>query len=344
MVKPRVGIASLGGTITMVSDDQSATVVPRLSVDDLIASVPAIAEVADLSAQTLQTIPGASLQFADIMQALSWARLCVEGGHAGVVLVQGTDTIEETAYLLDLHWDLPQPIVVTGAMRSPATAGSDGPANLLASIRVAASTESRDLGTLVVLNDEVHAAARVRKIRASGVDAFASPGFGPVGYVEEGVPVFGNRPARWPSLPTLEPSKSSRVALIETYLGDDGGILQLVAGADFDGVVVAGFGVGHVPPGLADALSGALETIPVVFASRTGSGSTFTNTYGFPGSESDLLARGAIGAGWLDARKARILLARLVAAGYDRDAIRVEFKRRGGAPAGPRPDFRHQVT
>jgi L-asparaginase len=266
---------------------------------------------------------------------LSWCTAEIEAGADGAVLIQGTDTIEESAYLLDLHWGRPEPIVVTGAMRSPSTPGADGPSNLLASVRVASARSSRNHGVLVVLNDEIHSAVRVRKVRSNGTNAFASPGFGPIGYFEEGAVVYGSGPLRWPKLESGQSAHAPRIVLLETYLGDDASILNLVSEAEVDGIVIAGFGVGHVSAQMADAIERANARCPVVFASRTGSGTTFTTTYSFVGSESDLLARGAIPSGWLDPRKARILLGSLIALELDREKIRAEFALRGGHPGGP---------
>jgi L-asparaginase len=180
MAIPTVAVASLGGTITMISTSGRG-VRPALSGEELIAAVPALAEFADIRATTLETLPGASLTFKSVLRALNWARAQVVAGAAGAVIIQGTDTIEETSYLLDLYWEAPEPLVVTGAMRSPQTPGADGPANLIASVRVAGDNTSRDRGVLVVLNDQIHAARRVRKTWASGPSAFESRSFGPLG-------------------------------------------------------------------------------------------------------------------------------------------------------------------
>lgn len=336
MSKPRIAVASLGGTITMTSErTNGAAIRPDLDVDALLSAVPSLAGVANLVTRTLATKPGASLNFHDISESLKWARAAVAHGARGAVIVQGTDTIEETSYLLDLYWDQSEPLVVTGAMRPPQAESADGPANLLSSIIVAASPQSRDLGVLVIMNDEIHAASRVRKTNTSKLDAFTSPSFGALGYVVEGTPTFANRPSRWPSLVLPDSQPNSRVAMIETYLGDRGELLDLVTSAKFDGVVLAGFGVGHVSSPLMLSIHNALSAFPIVLASRTGSGTTFSKTYGFSGSEMDLLTCGVIGAGWLDARKARILLSSLVAANYSRQDIADEFARRGNNPGGP---------
>jgi L-asparaginase len=330
MTKPLVAVGSLGGTITMTSATGTG-VTPTLAAADLIAAVPALAVTATLQPATLAALPGASLGYGDVLGALAWARDAVVAGAHGAVLVQGTDTLEETAYLLDLFWDRPEPLVVTGAMRSPQQAGSDGPANLLAAVTVAGAPQSRALGVLTVLNDEIHAAARVGKTHSMALDAFSSPGFGPVGRLVEGGPVYGNRPPRQPALPLpRESAGDARVALLTTYLGDTGDLLRLVVDEDYDGAVIAAFGAGHVSAPMAEGVSKATARFPVVFASRTGSGPTAHHTYGFVGSESDLISRGAVPAGWLTPVKARLLLWALLRLGCSPSRVAAEFARRGG--------------
>jgi L-asparaginase len=326
----RVAIASLGGTITMTAAPGGAGVLPSLSAEDLVAAVPGLAGVAQVTTHTIATAPGASLSVADILDALAWARRAVDDGASGAVLVQGTDTIEESAYLLDLYWDRAAPLVVTGAMRSARAAGADGPANLLAAVRVAAAPASCERGVLVVMNDEIHAASRVRKMRSSGPHAFGSPSSGPLGYVEEDTAVYAASVRRVAPLPQPPVRRHPQVALIGTHLDDDGTLLDLVAAAHCGGIVIAAFGVGHVSEKLAGAVSRAIGGgTPVVLASRTGAGPTFTATYGFAGSETDLLRRGVVAAGWLDARHARLLLACLLAGSSSMENIRSEFRRRG---------------
>jgi L-asparaginase len=332
MTQSRVAIGSLGGTITMTSESE-ARVTPTLEAADLVAAVPGLAAVASLETRTLASLPSASLRHDDCLAALEWARTVVDEGAAGVVLVQGTDTMEETAYLFDLYWDRDEPLVVTGAMRAPQRAGSDGPANLLASVVTAAAPESRGLGVLVVMNDEIHAASRVVKADSMAVDAFRSPVLGVLGRLVEGVPVYGNRPARVRAL-AAPAGTSPRVALLVTHLDDDGVLLRQAVAAGFDGVVVAALGVGHVPAAVAEEVAAAAPQVPVVFASRTGGGTTARAAYGFVGSESDLLARGAIAAGWLTPVKARQLLWSLLARGLGPEEVARQFEVRGAAAPG----------
>lgn len=329
MAKPKIAVGTLGGTITMVSNDSGSGIAPSLDAVSLLAGIPALREIAEVTAETLLRAPGASLTFDQLAAALSWARNMVAQGSDGVVLVQGTDTLEESAYYFDLFWDQAEPLVLTGAMRSPEQVASDGPANLVAAVAVAGHPGSRGRGVLVVMNDEVHAATRVKKIRASGLAAFRSSSFGPLGCFEEGNVVYVNRADRPEPLTLLRTPISTRIALIETHLGDEGLLLRTAADSGFDGIVLAGFGVGHVSASLADAVSEVARALPVVLTSRTGTGTTFQSTYGFKGSEMDLLQRGAIPGGWLDSRKACVLLTCLTAAGVGADQIRTVFAARG---------------
>jgi L-asparaginase len=335
MTKPCLAVGSLGGTITMTSGAGGRGVTPSLTAADLLAAVPALADSAELQTRTLATAPGASLGFTDVFAALDWARAAVDNGAVGAVLVQGTDTLEETSYLLDLHWDREQPLVLTGAMRSPRQAGADGPANILAASAVATAPSSRGLGVLVTINDEVHSATRIRKADTTALDAFTSAPFGPLARVLEGKVTYANRPRRWAALPRPATEQVPRVALLETSLGDDGALLRMACDAGYDGVVISGFGAGHVSAAVAEVVSTAVEHGPVLLASRTGSGSVLSRTYGFAGSEEDLLSRGVMSAGWLDGRKARILLWSLLAAGSTPDRIREVVTVRGGRPGGP---------
>lgn len=316
----RIAIYTLGGTIAMAG---SGGVVPSLTADELIASVPGLADIgADLEVRSFRQLPGASLGFDDLLDLVEDV-----GDVAGVVITQGTDTIEETAYFLDLMWTREIPIVVTGAMRNPTMAGADGPANILTAVRAAACPVCRDLGCLVAFNDQIHAARYVRKMHATSTAAFTSPDLGPLGYVTEGQVRLHARPLG--RVNVLAGRGEVRVAVVPVSLGDDGVLLE---GIDdrIDGLVVAGFGVGHAPAALVPVLSGLADRIPVVLASRTGAGTVLTSTYGFSGSEKDLLGRGLINGGSLDPYKARILLRALLAAGKKQPEIGRTFAEAGG--------------
>jgi len=328
MTLPLIAIASLGGTISMTPDAASGGVVPRLDAAQLVASVSGLGDVAHITATSLFQLPSAAIAPAHVSAALHWAEQQIdETGAQGVVLTQGTDTIEETAFLLDLYWRREEPLVVVGAMRAPQSAGADGPANLLAGVRVAAAPPSRGRGVLVVLNDTVHAARWVRKRHSMLVQAFASPETGPLGMVVEGQARYFQPAHRWtPPLPPIMHAQR-RVALLQTWLGDDGELTELARQAGYDGLVIAGAGAGHVPFAYAERFDALCAALPVVVAGRTGAGPTAHATYGYVGSEIDLARRGALVAGWLSPIKARILLWALLASGVERGDLAMHWAR-----------------
>ncbi|HEV7653354.1 MAG TPA: asparaginase [Mycobacteriales bacterium] len=323
----RVVVYGLGGTISMGAAGPGG-VVPSLSPADLMAAVPGLDRTGiELEVVDLRRLPGASVGFADVAAVLAALPDSFGAGATGAVVIQGTDTIEETAYLLDLLHPGPQPVVVTGAMRNPTLAGADGPANLLAAVQVAAGPAAVGLGALVVFADEIHAARRVRKTNTTSIGTFRSPDTGPLGHVVEGRPVLLSRPGRRTVVPAGD--RPARVALVTMAFDDDGVLLDGLAGR-VDGLVLAALGAGHVPERLVPVLTELAAGMPVVLASRTGSGSVVASTYAFAGSESDLLGRGLIRAGFLDPFKARLLLHTLLAAGADDATIRAAFGAAGG--------------
>ncbi|MGW5480737.1 asparaginase [Streptomyces sp. NPDC004008] len=322
-----IALFTLGGTIAMAGHTDAG--VRRLTGADLVAAVPALVDL-QLEVHDTHAVPSPDLTFTQVLDLVDEASRAVEAGATGVVVTQGTDTLEETAFLVDLVWPHEAPFVLTGAMRNPTLAGPDGPANLLAAARTAAAPTARGLGALVVLNDEIHAARSVRKTHSTSTASFASPNSGPIGHVIEGQVRILVRPSRREplSVPPRASLAAARVVLHTVTLDDHAPHLADVP-RTHQGLVVAGFGVGHVPSALAPTLGELAQEIPVVLASRAGSGSVLRQTYGAVGSETDLQRRGLVNGGLLDPYKARVLLRLLLALGADRTAVTDTFALHG---------------
>ncbi|MEN3210340.1 asparaginase [Methylorubrum populi] len=324
MTLPRILLLSLGGTITMTRSSEGG-IVPTLTAADLAASVPGLDTVAAIETLSPLRRPSAGLTLDDLIGVARTLNERLAGDLDGAVVIQGTDTIEETAFVLDCLVAGDKPVVVTGAMRGPESAGADGPANLLAATIVAGSPAARGLGVLAVLNDEIHAGRLVQKAHTALPSAFRSPLAGPVGLVIEGEARIFLRSRRSPALTGPLADESAPVALLKMGIGDDGRLLAALPDLGFRGVVIEGMGAGHVPEALAAIVSGLVERVPVLLASRTATGPVFCRTYGYPGGEIDLLARGALSAGALSGLKARLLLQLLLRAGIERAAYASYF-------------------
>lgn len=323
--RPRIVIFSTGGTIASARSEGGAAQ-PSLTGDDLLRAVPELGAVGDMQAVPFRQVASSDLTLADMVALEAEIGRAVAGGASGAIVTQGTDTLEETAFALSLLWHGEAPVVLTGAMRNASLPGADGPANLLASALVAASTEARGLGALVVFNDEVHLPRFVRKTHSTNPATFRSALTGPIGWITENHVRIALRPvARHHIRMGSRPRPIAPVALVKIVLGDDGRLLTAIPGLGYRGLVVEATGGGHVPSAVVEPLGRLAQLMPVVLTSRTGAGELLRSTYGFPGSETDLLSRGLIGGGMLDGPKARILLKLLLTGGAPREAIAEAF-------------------
>ena len=169
---PRVAIFAMGGTIAMAERGEHG-VKPSLGADALVEAVPQLAEVASIEAETFRLLPSPEVTIPDLFALADAIEQAVADGARGVVVTHGTDTMEESAFVLDRILALDAPVVLTGAMRNPTLAGPDGPANLLNSVRLAVHAPARGLGVMVVMNDEIHAARYVQKGVTSNPAAFS---------------------------------------------------------------------------------------------------------------------------------------------------------------------------
>ncbi|HQU00711.1 MAG TPA: asparaginase [Acidimicrobiales bacterium] len=314
---------ALGGTIaSSLASAEARGITPSLGVANLLASIPAIETVAEVDGVDFRRMPSGDLTFVDLVELAGRIDEALHAGAHGVVVIQGTDTLEETAFALELLVRTTGTVVVTGAMRSPNEVGHDGPANVLAAVRVAAAPRSAHVGCVVVMNDEIHAARFARKTHSTSPATFRSPSAGPLGWCVEGRVRWTSsvRPLADVGRPVV--ARLAAVAILRLALGDDARLIESLARLDYAGAVIEGFGAGHAPARVVDALETLAQSVPVVLASRTGAGEVLSATYGYPGGEIDLLHRGLVSSGALDALKARVALT-LALAAHDnrRDAL-----------------------
>ncbi|HVM30203.1 MAG TPA: asparaginase [Candidatus Limnocylindrales bacterium] len=297
-----------GGTIASQPDAAAGGAVPRLTGAQIIERTPALAGIAQVEPHDWGFVPAAHMGF-DVLIAIS--RLLDEqlarDDVTGAVVVQGTDTIEETAFAYDLLVDSDKPVVVTGAMRNSAEPDYDGPRNLADAVRCAAADELRRMGGLVVLAGRILGADRAIKAHSSALEAFQPRNGGFLGTVgESGVVVEEPRhPVRLPSIPerAAEP-----VHLVTAVTGLDGSLVRLAADAGLAGLVVAGNGTGNTHP---DLLAAAEELIgrgvPVALTTRCPTGVSMP-AYAFPGGGAQWARAGAMLSA-LDGPKCRVALA-----------------------------------
>lgn len=317
-----VVVCALGGTAQCQPGDDGA-VMPTLDTRTLLDRGQVVPPGARVSVIPMEQLPSAALDLADLIRMLARVVPLVESdGACGVVVSMGTDMLEEAAFALDLLWRHDVPLVVTAALRHPGQAGADGPANLRAALQVAVDPAARGLGCLVVLNDRVHAAWQVRKAHSSAPDAFRSVHSGPLGFVAEDRVRIVATPLDRPTIQVPASVGLPAVALLRASMGDDARAVSGPLEQGYQGIVIEAAGGGSVPPSWASPLGAAAARVPVVYASRTGAGATLQETYGGPGSERDLRARGVHSAGMLDGLKARVLLRLLLAARADDSRIR----------------------
>lgn len=298
-----------GGTIAMQIDPSTSAAIPALSGSDLINAAPEIAAFARLEVNNLSNIPSVE------MGPLRWVQLhqAIEAALArreivGVLVSHGTDTLEETAWFLDLtltHRD--KPVVLIGAQRNASEPDFDGPRNLRSGARVCVAPQSSGKGVMVVLNDQINAAREVTKTHTSDVESFNSGDAGLLGRVDGERVVFYRTSCRRQQVPLVQ-GGLPRVDIVPMYAGADGALLKAAVQAGAKGVVIQALGAGNVNADLLAAISEAIDSgITIVIASRVPRGRV-SPMYGFPGGGMTLKTAGVIFANDLSPQKARILL------------------------------------
>lgn len=299
-------ILHTGGTISM-SEGEDGKVSPSAQ-NPLMSSLEKLHHPASLSQESLLNVPSPHITLEHWLLLKTRIEQAVNEQHFdGIVITHGTDTLEETAYFLDLALNVNVPVAITGAMRSSNELGADGLINLQSAILVALSDESKGKGVLVVMNDEVHNAKFVTKTHTTNVATFQTPTFGPCGLVSKDRVIYFQQLAYYERFPIQDIVKSN-VQLVKAYAGMDSFLLQSLATHDCDGVVIEALGAGNLPPSCLEGLNALLaKNIPVVLVSRAFNGVT-QDVYDYLGGGKQLKQQGVIFTTGLSGQKARIKL------------------------------------
>jgi L-asparaginase len=307
---PIVAVLSTGGTIASRQNPLKGGYEAVLTGEDLVAAVPAIRKVADVRVEQILNISSSD------MNPEIWMRLAGRVNDllampdlAGVVVTHGTNTLEETAYFLDLAVTGSKPVILVGAQRPASDSDSDGPRNLLDAIRVCVSPEARNNGVMVVMNGQINPARDVTKSNTSQVETFRSLEFGPLGLVDVDGVRFYRAPLRRQTIPVAAETHLGRVEIIMNYAGADGLLIRsLLRAGEIDGLVIAGLGLGCVSSSMYDALQEArAKDIAVAISTRVPTGRIFSLS-AMKGCSLTLKQIGCVTADNLSPQKARVLL------------------------------------
>ena len=303
----KIAIIFNGGTISMKIDEKIKAAVPSLSADEIMSMIPGVEDYADIEAYTFSSMPSPHMTLETMLKLSKFTTELVERDDIdGVVITHGTDTLEETAYLLDLTVNTKKPVVVTGAMRSGSELGYDGPFNLATSICTAISDESLGRGVLVCFNGELNSASEVTKANSMALNAFRTPNFGPIGIVDNDNVIFYRDANHLEKYDVSEIKK--QVALIKCVVDMDSSYIDYLIEKGCGGIVIEALGRGNVPPKMVEGIKKAIELeIPVVVVSRCFEGRVF-ESYGYDGGGKQLKDLGVIFGDTLPGQKARIKL------------------------------------
>lgn len=329
---PHVTLIATGGTIASRAAVAGAPVTAQLNGESLLTRLRSRPEGVAIRVEEFASIGSFALDLATVHALAMRARAALaDPACLGVVITHGTDTMEETAFALDLLVGGDRPIVLTGAQRNAGDPDTDGPRNLSDALLVAASPAARGLGALILFEGDLHAARDVTKTHSSRTDTFRSGSLGKLGEVDCGCVHIYRRPQRVAAIdaPRLDP----RVELMRLSLGATPDVLDWWAERGVRGVVIEAFGRGNAPVGFAAAVARLVaKGIAVIIASRCAEGRT-APIYGGDSGGTSLAAAGAIFAGDLSGHKARLLVSALLGAGCDSAAIRAHFADCAGALA-----------
>ncbi|SEN42053.1 L-asparaginase [Amphibacillus marinus] len=315
----KIAIIHTGGTIAM-AEDQAGSVAPVSDhpLSEHLNELQSKALIEEIFLFDLPSPHMTPVKMLELGQKIS--QLIETECFDGVIVTHGTDTLEETAYFLDLFLHVGAPIVITGAMRSSNEVGSDGLYNLMSAIRVVCDNEAQNKGIMVVMNDEIHSAAYCTKTSTSNIATFQSPQFGPIGILTKQDVYFYHK---WIKHDQIEfDTITKTVPLIKAYAGMDQAFIESICRLPLDGLVIEAFGQGNLPPDIVYPLVKLIKaSIPVVIVSRSFMG-VVQPTYGYDGGGQQLKERGLFFAKRLSGPKARIKLMALLEAKYNWEQIK----------------------
>lgn len=322
----KVAVIFTGGTISMKADERLKAAIPALSGEEILAKVTGIEKMAYIEPLVYGNYPGPHITPEMMLELSKITKDFIDRPDiAGVIITHGTDSLEETAYFLDLILHEKKPVVITGAMRNSSELGYDGPANLAASICTVCSSESMNKGVLVVMNNQVNSADEVTKTHTLALDTFQSMDFGPLGIVDQDrVIYYRNRKARQHIMTdTIE----TRIALIKAGVGMDSSFIKYSVDSGMKGIVLEGMGRGNVPPQMVEGIQYAIsKNIPVVLVSRCPKGRVL-DSYGYPGGGKELRDMCVILGDNMSGQKARIKLMLILGVTNDMNEVKSLFEK-----------------
>jgi len=303
---PRVLLLATGGTISMRADAQAGGAIPQLTGREIVEAVPGIDRIAELEVREFGRFPGPHMTIERMWELRAAILDALAGGVHGIVVTHGTDTVEETAYLLDRSLPAEVPVVITGAMRNSSELSWDGPANLMSAVEVAASPDARGRGTMVVMDEEIVQGGEVVKTHTEQAGTFRSPNWGPLGITDKGRALFYRESRRKPTLAPRQPV--TPVDLIKIVAGADSRLVEASLDSGAHGVVLEAMGRGNVPPAVLPGVRRWVEAgKPVIVATRSSRGRVL-DTYAYEGGGHQLREMGCIFADHLTGQQARIEL------------------------------------
>ncbi len=309
----KIIIIFTGGTISMKKDKKSNAAIPAMSGQDILKLTPGMESMADIQFLDFGMMPGPHITPENMQELSTLINGKLENeGYDGAIVTHGTDSLEETAYFVDLTYNGFKPVIFVGSMKNSSETGWDGPSNLISAVHTAISDKANDRGVMVVMSEEIHAASQVTKTNTHTLDTFKSMDCGPIGFVENNNVHFYYNYTKKQCIPTEK--IDSNIDIIKCGCGMDDHLLRLCVDYGTHGIVMEAMGRGNIPPKMVSGVEYALsKNIPVILVSRCFMGRVLDD-YGYEGAGRELTEKGVILGGNLSGQKARIKL--MVALGY----------------------------